>query len=846
MASIIRIKRSGVSGNPQTLAAGELAYSSLTDNGSNGGDRLYIGVGNETNGNAANHIVIGGKYFTDILDHAAGTLTASSAIIVDANSKINNLKVDNIDIDGNTISSTDTNGNITITPNGTGSIVLDGQNWPQADGTADYYLKTNGSGQLSWAAIPSGSFTLAADSGTPDTFTTGNTLTFAGTDPIDTTVTDNTITISAKDATTSTKGVASFSSTYFSVTSGAVSLNTEAIEDIVGAMVSSNTESGIAVTYDDDTGKLNFDVNDPTITIAGDVDGSATMTNLGNTTITVTLDTVNNDVGSFGSGSAIPVITVNGKGLVTAVTTAGISTSFSLAGDTGTDTFSTGGTLTFTGTDPVNTAVTNDTVTISVSDATTTTKGIASFDSNDFDVASGAVSLEDTVVKSVVTDSGTLTPSGHTFSLIGGEGMDVTHSTTTITIAGEDATTSNKGIASFNSASFAVTSGDVTIKSGGVSNSQLANSSVTVGSTSIALGATSTSLAGLTELTVDNININGNEISSTNLNGDIVFNPSGTGTVDVSGARIAGVGTPTQATDAATKGYVDAIAEGLHVHASVAAATTNTLSALTSGGTVTYDNGTSGVGATLTLQNALTTLDGYTLQNNDRILVKDQVNKAHNGIYIWATGGTILTRATDFDSSTEIQGGDFVFVTNGSLYNSTGWVQTDAVTTVGTTDVNFEQFSGAGTYIAGDGLTLTGSTFSVNVAAAGGIEISADALQLKSTVAGNGLTLTSGVLAVGGTADRITVGSDAIDIASTYVGQASITTLGTVTTGTWSATAIGTTKGGTGLTSYATGDLIYASATDTLAKRTIGTEGQVLQVNNSGVPVWGDIDGGTY
>ena len=83
MASIIRIKRSSVSGNPATLGTGELAYSALTDNGSNGGDRLYIGMGTETAGNAANHIVIGGKYFTDMLDHTPGTLTASSAIIVD-------------------------------------------------------------------------------------------------------------------------------------------------------------------------------------------------------------------------------------------------------------------------------------------------------------------------------------------------------------------------------------------------------------------------------------------------------------------------------------------------------------------------------------------------------------------------------------------------------------------------------------------------------------------------------------------------------------------------------------------------------------------------------------------
>jgi hypothetical protein len=121
MASIIRIKRSGTSGNPTTLGQGELAYSSLANNDLNGGDRLYIGVGTETAGNAADHIVVGGKYFTDLLDHTRGTLQASSALITDASSKIDQLKVDNLDLNGNTIISTDNNGDINITPNGTGS-----------------------------------------------------------------------------------------------------------------------------------------------------------------------------------------------------------------------------------------------------------------------------------------------------------------------------------------------------------------------------------------------------------------------------------------------------------------------------------------------------------------------------------------------------------------------------------------------------------------------------------------------------------------------------------------------------------------------------------------------------
>lgn len=178
MAQILKIKRSSTTAVPTSLNQGELAYSSNSD-------KFFIG-----NPGTGDVTVVGGKLYVDMLDHTAGTLTASSAIVVDASSKIDVINVDNITIDGNTISSTDTNGNINITPNGTGDLVLDGQNWPQADGSADQYLKTNGSGQLSWASIPSGSFTIT-DGTTSDTFTTGQTLTFSGGTDITTTVSDN-------------------------------------------------------------------------------------------------------------------------------------------------------------------------------------------------------------------------------------------------------------------------------------------------------------------------------------------------------------------------------------------------------------------------------------------------------------------------------------------------------------------------------------------------------------------------------------------------------------------------------------------------------------------------------
>ena len=126
MASKIKIKRSGVAGNPTTLAQGELAYSWYSGSG---GNKLYIGTGNETGGDAANHTVIGGQYYTGLVDAStAGTLTtnASSIPILDSSGKIDTWKVGNLQLTSNTVSSTNTNGNISLSPNGTGAVQISG------------------------------------------------------------------------------------------------------------------------------------------------------------------------------------------------------------------------------------------------------------------------------------------------------------------------------------------------------------------------------------------------------------------------------------------------------------------------------------------------------------------------------------------------------------------------------------------------------------------------------------------------------------------------------------------------------------------------------------------------
>jgi hypothetical protein len=204
-------------------------------------------------------------------------------------------------------------------------------------------------------------------------------------------------------------------------------------------------------------------------------------------------------------------------------------------------------------------------------------------------------------------------------------------------------------------------------------------------------------------------------------------------TADVSWGsyKITSLATPTADTDAANKAYVDTVAQGLNIHDPVAAATTTTL-AVTTGGTVTYNNGTSGVGATLTLSVALTVLDGYTLATGDRVIIKNEATSANNGVYTINSAKTVLTRATDADTTAELNGGDFFFVQNGTVNDNTGWVIVDKVTTIGTTPVVFSQFSGAGTYQAGNGLSLTGNTFAA--VADTGISVSGSGIAIDTSV----------------------------------------------------------------------------------------------------------------
>lgn len=211
--------------------------------------------------------------------------------------------------------------------------------------------------------------------------------------------------------------------------------------------------------------------------------------------------------------------------------------------------------------------------------------------------------------------------------------------------------------------------------------------------------------------TFTKITVNGKGLATAAAQASLTDIAAPTANFSMGGFALTNVQDPTNPQDAATKNYVDGIAQGLHVHASCEAGTTATLASIT-GGTVTYNNGTAGVGATLTFSNALTVLDGVTLSPGFRILVKNEANLANNGIYVY-TSSTVLTRASDFDTAAEIAGGDFTFVSGGTVLDNTGWVQTEPCNVVGTDPIQFQQFSGAGTYQAGTGLTLTGNVFSI-------------------------------------------------------------------------------------------------------------------------------------
>lgn len=250
--------------------------------------------------------------------------------------------------------------------------------------------------------------------------------------------------------------------------------------------------------------------------------------------------------------------------------------------------------------------------------------------------------------------------------------------------------------------------------------------------------------------------------------------------VNLNSNKIINLATPTADTDAATKLYVDNVAQGLNIHAASLAATTTAL-------TATYSNGTAGVGATLTNSGtqAAFVVDGVTPIVGDRILVKNQATAAQNGIYTVTNTGSVstnwvLTRATDFDTAIEIAGGDFTFVDTGTTLANTGWVTSAEVTTVGTDAVSFIQFSGAGTYTASNGVLLTGNNFTFAPSTTGGLQTGAGGGSIKLATNSGAATDANGFAI--GAGNGIVVGTSTISVDTAVVARKYAVTLSTSAT----------------------------------------------------------------
>lgn len=292
------------------------------------------------------------------------------------------------------------------------------------------------------------------------------------------------------------------------------------------------------------------------------------------------------------------------------------------------------------------------------------------------------------------------------------------------------------------------------------------------------IGGTTPVAGTFSTVDVDNLNLNGNTLSSTNTDGNIVLDPNGTGSVDVSSAKITNLASPTVNSDAATKQYVDAlVASGITYHAPVKYEVPNTTGNLNA----TYSNGASGVGATLTNAGTLVAFapDGPTAAPGDRILVYSQTNAFENGVYTVTTVGDgstawVLTRASDADTyglknPNSLGEGDAFFVTSGNTGAGETYVcNTQGTITFGTTAINFVQVAATQIYSAGTGLTLTNTTFSLTAPVAvslGGTGYTSSPTNGQLLVGnGSGYTLAS---LTAGSGISVTNGAGSITIAAT-------------------------------------------------------------------------------
>lgn len=321
------------------------------------------------------------------------------------------------------------------------------------------------------------------------------------------------------------------------------------------------------------------------------------------------------------------------------------------------------------------------------------------------------------------------------------------------------------------------------------------------------------------------------------LGGNFILAGSNSVTLNTTGAT--NITLPTSGT-LATEAYVQNRLNGITWKTAVKAATTAALS----GTTYTYANGTSGVGATLTplsAQSAISFIDGVTVVDQDRVLIKNQSNAAHNGIYtVTVSGGvvTVLTRATDADESSDLTNAS-VMVYSGTVNDNRQYTTQNPVVTMGTTNIDWVQISGPGTSIGlSDGMIFVGNSSSIATA----VNMGGDA-----TISNTGVLTLANANSGASTYVLTFAGGTTASIFSYDIkGRITSTTASSIALNLGTADVTGTltsNKGGTGFSTYTTGDMIYASASNTLSKLGASTNGYVLTMVG-GVPAWAAATGG--